>query len=682
MKLTDLKGVGPKTEELFNRVGVFTPEDLVHFYPVGYDAYMPPVKIASAREGVKCAVRGRIVREPLLRRTGRVTIIMTEISDGTDTLRLNWFNASFIAKMLRRGAEFVFRGTIAVRRGARVMDHPEIISLEKYAALESTLVPVYSLTKGLSGKTVARAVRSAIDADLSVLNEYLPERLIHVLGLADETDAIVGIHFPDNIQMFERARRRLVFDEFFLFVLAVRALKAKEEETENHFRMKMSWKCEDVIDALPYRLTGAQMRVWREIEAGLSGEKLMSRLVQGDVGSGKTIIAFLAMIMAAENGFQSALMAPTEVLAKQHYDKLCALKEAQQLDFVRPVLLTGSLKSAERREVLKGIADGTYTAVVGTHALFQEGVDYKALSLVITDEQHRFGVKQREALSGKGASPHTLVMSATPIPRTLGVIYYGDLDISIIDERPKRQKRIRNAVVDTSYRAKTIHFLDEQIAAGRQVYVICPMIEDTEEMDLANVTDETTALKKELPGRRIASLHGRMKSEEKERVMEAFLKGETDVLVSTTVVEVGVDVPNATVMLIMNAERFGLAQLHQLRGRVGRGPHESYCILMAGLKTDAAVERLNIVKESEDGFAIAEKDFEMRGPGDLLGIRQSGDAMFRLADVTKDAQILKTAGETAQALMEDDPALVMEDHIMLKRELERYMTANNRNIVL
>ena len=273
-------------------------------------------------------------------------------------------------------------------------------------------------------------------------------------------------------------------------------------------------------------------------------------------------------------------------------------------------------------------------------------------------------------------------MSATPIPRTLGVIYYGDLDISIIDERPKRQKRIRNAVVDTSYRAKTIHFLDEQIAAGRQVYVICPMIEDTEEMDLANVTDETAALKKELPGRRIASLHGRMKSEEKERVMEAFLKGETDVLVSTTVVEVGVDVPNATVMLIMNAERFGLAQLHQLRGRVGRGPHESYCILMAGQKTDAAVERLNIVKESEDGFVIAEKDFEMRGPGDLLGIRQSGDAMFHLADVTKDAQILKTAGETAQALMEDDPALVMEDHIMLKRELERYMTANNRNIVL
>ena len=682
MKLTDIKGIGPKTEELMNRLGIFTPEDLVRYYPVGYDAYEPPVAISDAPVGGKCAVRGTIASPPVMRHFRKVTILTAEIRDPSGHLRLTWYNAPFLSGMLRQGSSYIFRGSVQLRKGVQVMEHPEILTEEKYAALEKTLVPVYSLTKGLSGKLIAKTVREAMRADLSTMNEFMPESLMHLLGLMDEAEAVRAIHFPENAEIFEQARRRLVFDEFFLFVLAVRTLKAKDEEEKNAFPMKKTWECEEVIDGLPYTLTGAQMRVWREIESDLSGDRLMSRLIQGDVGSGKTIIAFLAMTETCANGYQSAMMAPTEVLARQHYDKLMRLKESMHLDFLHPALLTGSTAAAARREICAGLESGSVNAVIGTHALFQEAVRYRNLALVVTDEQHRFGVRQRQAMTEKGSRPHTLVMSATPIPRTLGVIYYGDLDISVIDERPARRLPIKNAVVDPSYREKAIRFMDRQIGEGRQVYVICPMIEDAEELDLANVTEETAALRKALPERRTAMLHGRMKAAEKNAVMEDFLSGKTDILVSTTVIEVGVDVPNATVMLIENAERFGLAQLHQLRGRVGRGNLQSYCIFMAGQQSDSIRERLEILRDSDDGFVIAEKDFQMRGPGDLLGIRQSGDAMFRIADVTKDAQILKLAGETAASVCEDDPALLSEEHILLKKSLDAYLRANNRNIVL
>ena len=681
MKLRDIKGIGPKTEELFHKVGVFTAEDLVRYYPLGYDEYTAPIQVGAVCVGQKCAVRAA-AGDVVMRHFQKMTIVTTTLADGHSRIRATWFNAPFIASVVRKGTEYIFRGTVREKNGQLVMDHPEIITPEKYASLERSLVPVYGLTKGLTGKMIAKAVREVLDKEPSVCSEFMPESFLHLLGFMDETEALRKIHFPENAEVFEGARRRLVFDEFFLFIMAIRTLKDRSDEEHTAFSMKAVWDCEDVIAALPYKLTSAQMRAWREIESDLTKPRVMSRLLQGDVGSGKTIVAFLAMMMTALNGYQSAFMAPTEVLASQHYEKLMQLKEALQLSFPEPVLLTGSVKGAKRKEVLSRIESGEANAVIGTHALFQEGVEFKDLALVITDEQHRFGVRQREALSQKGRMPHTLVMSATPIPRTLGVIYYGDLDISVIDELPAKRLPIRNAVVDSSYREKAIRFIDKQIGEGRQAYVICPMIEPSEELDIANVAEEFRAFKKALPGRTAAALHGSMKPEEKNRVMEEFAGGGTDLLVSTTVVEVGVDVPNATVILIENAERFGLAQLHQLRGRVGRGEYQSYCIFMAGQDSEKIRERLQILKDSDDGFVIAEKDFLLRGPGDLLGIRQSGDARFALADPARDADILRTAGEAAASFMADDPGLLSPPNALLKERLNAYLNAEESNMTL
>ena len=540
---------------------------------------------------------------------------------------------------------------------------------------------MYGLTKGLNSRSVGRAVAQVLK-DPAFSEEFLPESLLRLHGLVGEAEALRGIHFPENAEVLEAARRRLVFDEFLLFVLLIRLLRRKTEEEKTAFPMEKTWEAEELLHRLPFRLTNAQLRVWREIEADLAGTHPMARLVQGDVGSGKTVIAFLAMLMAAENGWQSALMAPTEVLAKQHYEKLCALVEEQQLSRVRPVLLLGSTKAAERRRILQEIADGSANAVIGTHALFQNSVVYRDLALVITDEQHRFGVHQREALAQKGRPPHSLVMSATPIPRTLGVIYYGDLDISVVDELPAKRLPIRNCVVDESFVPQALSFVRRQLGEGRQVYLICPMIEESEGLDAANVTDEYKRIRSEFPDVPCSMLHGRMKAEEKERVMADFSAGKTKILVSTTVVEVGVDVPNATLMWIRSAERFGLAALHQLRGRVGRGEHQSYCIFMAGQKNPETLKRLEILNHSNDGFEIAEKDFALRGPGDLTGIRQSGDARFRLADVTKDGEILRLAGETAAAVLSDDPCFADPQYELLGRKVRSLLEDEDTSLAL
>ncbi len=681
MKLTDLKGIGPKTEQLLNRIGIFTPADLVRYYPVHYDQYTEPVAIGAVTPGQKCAVLGTITGNVGFRSFGKRSILTTTIQDPTGSIKLSWFNAPFLRNMLRPRSVYVFRGTVTEKNGKRTMEHPEIFSPHQYEEKQNTLVPVYSLTKGLSGKIVGKAVREALKiAPLS--NEFLPESLIHMNHLADESWAVRTIHFPENTEDLEAARKRLAFDEFFLFILTMRILKQTNSDIPNAYPMKETWETEEFIAGLPYRLTSAQLRVWHEIEKDLAGTTTMSRLVQGDVGSGKTILAFLAMLMTASNGFQSALMAPTEVLAHQHYDKLMALKESSHLDQLHPVLLTGSMRAKEKRDALAAIASGEANAIIGTHALIQEGVRYSALGLVITDEQHRFGVQQRKILSDKGSVPNTMVMSATPIPRTLAVIFYGDLDISIIDEMPAERLPIKNAVVDESYRPQAMRFIRRQVEEGRQVYVICPMIEDNEDFEAANVIDERKRLQDEFPDFNVGLMHGRLKSDEKNNVMEQFLHNDIQILVSTTVVEVGVDVPNATVMLVENAERFGLATLHQLRGRVGRGSWQSYCIFMAGQTSDQTAERLDILKHSNNGFEIAEKDLQLRGPGDLLGIRQSGDAMFSIADVTRDRDILIQAGQTAASILHDDPAFLADENQLLKRKLIQYREENEKNLVL
>ena len=678
--LRELKGVGEKTEKLFQKIGITTAEELLRYYPRTYDIYEEPVEIASAEEDKTVSIRATIATGIYINQIRNLQVLTTTVADASGRLPVAWFNAPYLRGTLKKGSEFILRGKIIRKKGRPQMEHPEIFTPAAYEEIIHSMQPVYGLTKGLSNKMITKLVHQILDTR-PLHGEYLPEEIRERYQLADANYAIRTIHFPKNMQELLTARKRLVFDEFLLFVLAIQLLKEKTEEAPNTFSMKPVWTTEEIIEGLPYDLTGAQKNVWHEIERDLSGHKLMSRLVQGDVGSGKTVIAFLAMVLSAENGFQSALMVPTEVLANQHYEGFLRLMEEQNIASCHPVLLTGSTTARQKREIYQKIADGEVNVIIGTHALIQERVEYKNLGLVITDEQHRFGVRQREALTTRGNPPHVLVMSATPIPRTLAIILYGDLDISIIDELPAKRLPIKNCVVGTSYRPKAYSFIEKQVQMGRQAYVICPMVEESEGLEAENVTDYARKLQEILPGEiKVEILHGKMKPKEKNRIMEAFASGEIQVLVSTTVVEVGVNVPNATVMMVENAERFGLAQLHQLRGRVGRGEHQSYCIFIQGNNEENTSKRLKILNESNDGFYIAGEDLKLRGPGDLFGIRQSGLMEFKIGDIYNDAGILKNASEAAGEILALDFDLILPQHKALKEHLKGYMSEELENL--
>ena len=678
--LRELKGVGEKTEKLFQKIGITTAEELLRYYPRTYDIYEEPVEIASAEEDKTVSIRATITTGIYINQIRNLQVLTTTVADASGRLPVAWFNAPYLRGTLKKGSVFILRGKIIRKKGRPQMEHPEIFTPAAYEEIIHSMQPVYGLTKGLSNKMITKLVHQILDTR-PLHGEYLPEEIRERYQLADANYAIRTIHFPKNMQELLTARKRLVFDEFLLFVLAIQLLKEKTEEAPNTFPMKPVWTTEEIIEGLPYDLTGAQKNVWHEIERDLSGHKLMSRLVQGDVGSGKTVIAFLAMVLSAENGFQSALMVPTEVLANQHYEGFLRLMEEQNIASCHPVLLTGSTTARQKREIYQKIADGEVNVIIGTHALIQERVEYKNLGLVITDEQHRFGVRQREALTTRGNPPHVLVMSATPIPRTLAIILYGDLDISIIDELPAKRLPIKNCVVGTSYRPKAYSFIEKQVQMGRQAYVICPMVEESEGLEAENVTDYARKLQEVLPGEiKVEILHGKMKPKEKNRIMEAFASGEIQVLVSTTVVEVGVNVPNAIVMMVENAERFGLAQLHQLRGRVGRGEHQSYCIFIQGNNEENTSKRLKILNESNDGFYIAGEDLKLRGPGDLFGIRQSGLMEFKIGDIYNDAGILKNASEAAGEILTLDFDLILPQHKALKEHLKGYMSEELENL--
>lgn len=678
--LRELKGVGEKTEKLFQKIGITTAEELLRYYPRTYDIYEEPVEIASAEEDKTVSIRVTIATGIYINQVRNLQVLTTTVADASGRLPVAWFNAPYLRGTLKKGSVFILRGKITRKKGRPQMEHPEIFTPAAYEEIIHSMQPVYGLTKGLSNKMITKLVHQILDTR-PLHGEYLPEEIRERYQLADANYAIRTIHFPKNMQELLTARKRLVFDEFLLFVLAIQLLKEKTEEAPNTFPMKPVWTTEEIIEGLPYDLTGAQKNVWHEIERDLSSHKLMSRLVQGDVGSGKTVIAFLAMVLSAENGFQSALMVPTEVLANQHYEGFLKLMEEQNIISCHPVLLTGSTTARQKREIYQKIATGEVNVIIGTHALIQEKVEYKNLGLVITDEQHRFGVRQREALTTRGNPPHVLVMSATPIPRTLAIILYGDLDISIIDELPAKRLPIKNCVVGTSYRPKAYSFIEKQVQMGRQAYVICPMVEESEGLEAENVTDYARKLQEILPGEiKVEILHGKMKPKEKNRIMEAFASDEIQVLVSTTVVEVGVNVPNATVMMVENAERFGLAQLHQLRGRVGRGEHQSYCIFIQGNNEENTSKRLKILNESNDGFYIAGEDLKLRGPGDLFGIRQSGLMEFKIGDIYNDAGILKNASEAAGEILALDFDLILPQHKALKEHLKGYMSEELENL--
>lgn len=652
--IAELKGIGEKTQKLFAKVGIETVGDLIRYYPRGYDVYEEAVPIGELEEGKVQTVTGMIFGRVQVSGSRKLQVTTLMLKDLTGTLKVIWFRMPFLRNTFAKGGAVTLRGRVVSRKQVLTMEHPEIFyPSEKYEEKKDTLQPVYGLTTGLTNHMVAKAVQQALSG-LNLSKETLPETVRLKYGLAEYNFAMRGIHFPEDKQVFYQARERLVFEEFLEFILALRKLRDKNERFGNDYVIPASPRVEEFIKELPYELTGAQKKVWKEISADMASDTVMSRLVQGDVGSGKTIVAFLALLTVALNGMQAAMMAPTEVLARQHYATITRMLEEHQIP-VKSELLTGSMTTKEKRRAYDRIECGYAKIIVGTHALIQDAVNYDNLALVVTDEQHRFGVKQRETFAKKGGVPHVLVMSATPIPRTLAIILYGDLDISVIDELPANRLPIKNCVVDTGYRATAYTFMKKQIGEGRQCYIICPMVEESESLEAENVLDYSSMLQEEMgEGIVVSCLHGRMKQAEKDEIMERFAKNEIQILVSTTVIEVGIDVPNATVMMIENAERFGLAQLHQLRGRVGRGKHQSYCIFMTASKAKEAKERLDILNHSNDGFKIASEDLKLRGPGDLFGIRQSGLMNFRLGDVYQDAKILQKANEAADLLIREN----------------------------
>lgn len=646
-----VKGVGPKTAALMGKLGITTVGELLEYYPVSYDSYEVPVTVRQADFLDFAAVQGTIITSPSIRQMNRKQIVVSQIRDRNgDTLRVIWFHMPFLRGTMKPGMQFVLRGRLHGYGSARTMEHPQIFTLGAYDALIGSHQPIYALTAGLTSKTIGKAVSQVWESGIEI-EESLSQDQRERWKLMNKKQAIQQIHFPQENAMLQEARKRLVFEEFYQFILGVRQMRQQLQMQKNIYAIIEQPQVWELMEKLPYRLTNAQKNAFSDICSDMIGEHRMNRLVQGDVGSGKTIVAFLALYQVALCRYQAAMMAPTEVLATQHYEALNKMIEQYELP-IQAVLLTGSMTAAQKRAVYKQIESHEVDIIIGTHALFQEKVNYDELALVVTDEQHRFGVEQRKMLSEKGLAPHILVMSATPIPRTLAIIIYGDLDISVIDELPSNRLPIKNCAVDISYRPKAYEFLKKQVELGHQAYVICPMIEETEQMDAENVIEYTKKLRKELPANIVISyLHGKMKNSEKERIMKAFGENQIQILVSTTVIEVGIDVPNATVILIENAQQFGLAQLHQLRGRVGRGNAQSYCILMNTSGSKESRKRLDILNHSNDGFFIASEDLKLRGPGDFFGVRQSGMLQFKLADIYQDAEILKQASEAVEEVI-------------------------------
>lgn len=666
-----LKGIGEKTAKLFEKVGIRTIDDLLHYYPRGYDTYGEPKAIGELSEDETGTVEGFLKSGAAGVHINGLSIVQATISDMTGKLRLVWYHMPYLKNILRTDSHFVFRGRVIRKKNGLTMEQPQMFKPEAYKDLLSSMRPVYAQTKGLGNKTITSAVEQAL-AIRTLERDYLPAGLRITNELAEYNFAIEHIHFPANEEDLKFARKRLVYDEFFFFLLAVRHLKEKRQNVQSPFHMEKQDECRKLLAELPYRLTNAQLRTLEEVLRDLKSGSVMNRLIQGDVGSGKTIIAVLALLAACENGYQGALMVPTEVLARQHFESVTELFEKHGVD-KKVILLTGSMTAKEKRIVYEKVASHEADIIIGTHALIQEKIVYDNLALVITDEQHRFGVAQREMFGNKGQMPHVLVMSATPIPRTLAIILYGDLDISVIDELPANRLPIKNCVVDKSYRPRAYRFIENEVKNGRQAYVICPMVEESEMIDAENVLDYTKILRQNLPGIRVEYLHGKMKGKEKNKIMEEFAAGEIQVLVSTTVIEVGVNVPNATVMMIENAERFGLAQLHQLRGRVGRGDKQSYCIMVNASGNKEKNRRLDVLNKSNDGFYIASEDLKLRGPGDIFGIRQSGDLEFQLADIYTDAVTLKKVSEDVNRLLEQDENLEQEENQELKKRLDRFL---------
>lgn len=648
-----LKGIGPKKQQYLRAAGIENIKDLLYYFPKEYQDRTNAYTIAQLPHGERAGVRAAVVGSAVTKRIRRgFTITRMPISDNTGGAVVVWFNNPYTAKQLRKGAVYDFYGRINKRWGEAQIQNPHIKKVKESGKVyQGSIVPVYPRCGKLDTGSFERMIKGALDAAFGKVKDIFPEGFRKAYQLEEINFCLKNIHFPTDESSLQRARYRLVFEELFLLQLGLFCVKKQITGRGEGIYFSPVVEEEKLLDLLPYRLTEAQQRAWNEIKADMESHGTMNRLLQGDVGSGKTVIAALALLKAAANGFQAALMVPTGILAEQHFKTLQGMLHCFGSNIK---LLTGGCTAKQRSDIYKNIKNGDTDIIIGTHSLIQEGLEFYRLGLVITDEQHRFGVRQRASLASKGAHPDVLVMTATPIPRSLALILYGDMDLSIIDQMPPGRKSVETYVVSQDIRDRAYGFVLEQLEAGRQAYVVCPLIDESENIQAVSAMEVyEDMVNRFFKGYRVAVIHGRASNQEREQIMRDFRDGKIDLLVSTTVIEVGVDVPNANIMVVENSERFGLAQLHQLRGRVGRGEHQSYCILINGGRSNAAHRRLKTMVSCTDGFEISEEDLQLRGPGDIFGTRQHGLPELKLACLPRDAKVLKLAQSAAQRIIED-----------------------------
>lgn len=664
-----LKGVGESRARLFQRLGIFSIEDVITYFPRDYEDRSELKKIIQIEDGESCSFKGTIISNVIENRPRKgLTIYKVNITDNTGVVTATWFNQNYIKNVFSVGEDYIFYGRISRKfRNIEVQNpvYEKIIEGE----MEKTcrIVPVYPSTANLTQNIIRSSIKNALQATKGKFEEIFPQWINEKYFLSEINYSIENIHFPNSMEDFKNARYRLVFEELLLLQLGLLNIKNSIEEALEGIRFQPVIEMQKFIDNLPFKLTNAQLKVFKEIEGDMESTKVMNRLVQGDVGSGKTIVAVLALFKAVRCGYQGTLMVPTEILAEQHYSSISSLFGEYG---IKTAILTGSKTKKQKSGILEAVKNGEVDVVIGTHALIEDNVVFKQLGIVITDEQHRFGVRQRAMLSKKGNNPDVLVMTATPIPRTLALILYGDLDISIIDELPPGRKSIETYAVNEEMRERINRFIRKKVEEGRQIYIVCPLVDESDAIEAKSASELAEKIaKKDFRDLKVGLIHGKMKSKEKATIMKGFIEGEINILVSTTVIEVGVNVPNATVMVIENAERFGLAQLHQLRGRVGRGEHQSFSILYNEGKASVSTERMKVMQSTNDGFVISEKDLELRGPGEFFGTRQHGIPDLKIANLYKDIEILKKAQVAAIEILDGDRYLRKDENRVLREKV-------------
>ena len=664
-----IKGVGPNRASLLHKLGIFTLEDLICYFPRTYEDRSKPKTIETLINGEEALIEAIVVSNLQERRVSKkLTIYKALVQDETGTCQVVWYNQSYLKDKIKKGKSYKFYGKVSIKYGSIEMASPVA---EESGKSKNTgkIIPIYPLTYQLSQNVLRTIMENSIKEVEGKLEESLPEYLRKTYKLLDYNTAIKNIHFPSNFEEYNQARRTLAFQELLEMQLALLTLKKSYSVEEEGIAFPKEVKMSDVINKLPFKLTKAQLKVLEEIDIDMEKQRPMNRLLQGDVGSGKTIVSIIATYKAVKSGYQVAIMAPTAILASQHLESFRQILEPFN---IRCELLVSSVTKKKKEEILEKLKKGEIDVLIGTHALLEEDVIFKNLGFVVTDEQHRFGVKQRATIASKGNNPDTLVMTATPIPRTLALILYADLDISIIDELPPNRKKIDTFAVTKGMEERVNNFIKKQIAEGRQAYIVCPLVEENEEINAKSVLELAEKYKEEVfKEYRVEYLHGKMRPKEKDAIMEEFKEGKIDILISTTVIEVGVNVPNASIMVVENAERFGLAQLHQLRGRVGRGEYQSYCILKYQGNTDVIKQRMKVMQDTNDGFIISEKDLELRGSGEFFGTKQHGLPEFKIANIFEDMAMLKSVQAIAMEILQEDPKLELEKNRVLKKILDK-----------